>query len=527
LPLTFILGGLIYALTIFRFKFLELIPTARGKLVENMEDGILVLNSEGGIADLNPATEKIIGANRLEILGKRLDSVWPKLDLIKTNLNRGQHAEMAEDKGGRAQYLDISIIDLKGDEEKLEGELVVIRDMTERRKIEQALRESESRYATLIEQSNEGVLIIQDGGYKFANRTMTEISGYPVNELVGKTIPFGMAEEDRRIIQERYNLRLSGQTVPQFYEIRLVRKDGEKRDIEISIGSITYEGHSADMVTVRDVTERKSTQKKLELSLNAERSLSNSLREEMEKRSKYTRALVHELRTPLTSIMISGELLEEEVKDHLFMELIKNIRRSSFKLQQRINELLELARGEIGMLKINAGPLDMEKLLREAVSEMSPIAASKGLTIMLKITNLPLVMGDKTRLSEVMSNLLSNAIKFTSNGVVTVTAAGDGNGEVLVSVKDTGRGVDRERIKNLFDPYLRKESYEGQDLGGLGIGLALCKLFVELHGGKIWVESQPGSGTVFSFTIPIYRNSVVDGGDPEKSQGISSGNSFL
>jgi signal transduction histidine kinase len=216
--------------------------------------------------------------------------------------------------------------------------------------------------------------------------------------------------------------------------------------------------------------------------------------------------------------MVSGELLEEEVKDHLFLELIKNIRRSSFKLQQRISELLELARGEIGMLKINAGPLDMEKLLREGVSEMSPIAAAKGLTIILEITNLPLVMGDKTRLSEVMSNLLSNAIKFTSSGVVTVTAASDDSGQVLVSVKDTGRGIDEERIKNLFDPYLRKESYEGQDLGGLGIGLALCKLFVELHGGKIWVESQPGSGTVFSFTIPISRNSNVDTGDSTAKQ---------
>jgi signal transduction histidine kinase len=217
---------------------------------------------------------------------------------------------------------------------------------------------------------------------------------------------------------------------------------------------------------------------------------------------------VHELRTPLTSILASGELLEAEIKDSILLALVRNIRRASLNLEQRINELIELARGEIGMLKINARPLDMEQLLRDIISEMSPIATAKGLLLVSEIGNLPLVMGDRSRLRQVMSNLLSNAIKFTLKGVVSVTAASEGSERVLVQVKDTGKGIDKEQIEDLFDPYRRKVN-AGQELGGLGIGLALTKMFVELHGGKIRVESQPESGTVFSFTIPVYKISAA------------------
>jgi PAS domain S-box-containing protein len=332
LPLSFVLGGLIYAVTIFRFKFLDVVTVARGELVERLPDGILVLNSEGRVADLNPAAEKILGTSKLAVLGKWLDRVWPDLDPLATNPQIGQHTELVREDNGKLQYLDISLTAVKGAKGKAQGHLLVIRDITERRKMEQALMESESRYETLIEQSNEGVLIIQDGVYKFANRTMTEITGYSVKELVGKLIPFTIAEDDQKILQERYSLRVSEQALPTVYDIGLIRKDGEKRDSEISIGTIVYEAYLAEMLTVRDVTERKVTQRKLEELLNEEKRLSTSLQEEIEKRRKYTRALVHELKTPLTAILASGELLEDEVKDSILMALVKNIRQSSLNM---------------------------------------------------------------------------------------------------------------------------------------------------------------------------------------------------
>jgi len=184
--------------------------------------------------------------------------------------------------------------------------------------------------------------------------------------------------------------------------------------------------------------------------------------------------------------------------------LVQNIRRSSLNLEQRINELIELARGEVGMLKIDILPLDMGELLKEIVSEMKPVGGGKGLKIELELEELPQVLGDRSRLRQVMSNLLNNAIKFTVRGGVKVRGKVYDQEHILVEVEDSGQGLEENEIENLFDPYRRKVK-TGERLSGLGIGLALAKQFVDLHGGQIWVTSQPGKGSTFSFTVPVYQ----------------------
>ena len=115
------------------------------------------------------------------------------------------------------------------------------------------------------------------------------------------------------------------------------------------------------------------------------------------------------------------------------------------------------------------------------------------------------MQGDSSRLRQVMTNLLSNAIKFTEKGTIRVKASQPDTDFLLVQVEDTGRGIDKEQMEDLFDPYRRKTNL-GQDTGGLGIGLALSKIFVELHKGKIWAESLPGRGSTFSFTLPLDKD---------------------
>ncbi|MBN1191090.1 MAG: PAS domain S-box protein [Dehalococcoidales bacterium] len=305
------------------------------------------------------------------------------------------------------------------------------------------------------------------------------------------------------MVTERYRERMSGYRVPDVYELKIKRKDGQVIENEVSIGDILYNGKSAQMITIRDITERKMTQRKIEAMYQEEYRLRNTLQDEMDKRSRYTRALVHELRTPLTAILASTELLEPEISEKIPLALVKNIQRASLNLEQRINELIELARGEIGMLKINAMPLDMSELIREVVSEMTPVASSKGLVMISTIPALPLVMGDRSRLRQVITNLLGNAVKFTARGTIEVIASHYSLEFVLVQVKDTGRGIRPEEMENLFDPYRRKLP-EGQELSGLGLGLALSKMFVDLHKGQIWVESS-AAGSTFSFTVPVFN----------------------
>jgi signal transduction histidine kinase len=290
-------------------------------------------------------------------------------------------------------------------------------------------------------------------------------------------------------------------TPPEIVEMNFRHKNGNICNVEISLGKIDYQGAEAMLISVRDITERKQTQKKLEKLYEQERKLRASLQEEIEKRSKYTRALVHELNTPLTAILASGELLESEIEDETLMALVKNIRRSSNNLKQRIEELIELARGEIGLLKINAVPLKIRELLQEIGSEMEPLARHKGLEFKVETGELPEVKGDHERLKQVVLNLVSNALKYTQQGKIEIGAEVKG-ATVEVRVQDSGRGIGEDEMENLFDPYRRKGN-EGQELSGLGIGLALSKMIVESHGGKISVESQKDKGSIFRFTVPI------------------------
>jgi PAS domain S-box-containing protein len=497
---TLTIAIVIYAWTIFRYRLMDVVPVARGALVEKIPDGILVLDNHGLIQDINPALEKMLNLSKLEVVSRPLSHIWPQMDVIFDKLQPGKEIEISN--GPRC--LDITLTELLNKQSVRVGRLLVIRDVTERRQMERTLRESEARYSTLVEQSNEVVLIVQDGVLKFANHTMYLLSGYTIGELIGHPFFEFIAPQDRTLTAEIYQRRMKGEDVLNIYELKVLHKNGEIRDMEVSAGQIMFDGKTAFMYTARDITERKLTQRKLEGLYEEEKRLRASLQEEIEKRSKYTRALVHELNTPLTSILASGELLEAEIEDGTLAALVANIRRSSHNLKQRIDELIELARGETGLLKINALPVDMGRLMREIESETRPLVKKKGLELELKVEGeLPLALGDQGRLRQVLFNLISNAMKYTQSGKVEVRGRKVGE-SIEVSVKDSGRGIGPEEMEHLFDPYRRKRN-EGQELGGLGIGLALSKMYIDLHGGKIEVESEAGQGSTFRFTVPIYH----------------------
>jgi signal transduction histidine kinase len=187
-------------------------------------------------------------------------------------------------------------------------------------------------------------------------------------------------------------------------------------------------------------------------------------------------------------------------------------------METRIDELLDLARGEVGMLKVELEPLDMAELLSGIVREIKPAAEARRLELVLELAELLLVNGNRDRLRLVLVNLISNAIKYTDRGQIRIIARDFASENLLVRVEDTGRGLSEEQIKQLFDPF-RRPSTDGQKYSGLGIGLALCKLYIELHHGKIWVESEQGKGARFSFTVPVFQEKTDL---PNKSQNAAS-----
>jgi signal transduction histidine kinase len=234
-----------------------------------------------------------------------------------------------------------------------------------------------------------------------------------------------------------------------------------------------------------------------------EKGLRQALQTEIAKRIEYTRGLVHELKTPITPILAAAELLLEEIREPPLDNLVKSISRSAANLNRRIDELLDMARSEVAMLSVNPEPTDLSILIREIVGEMTPVAQNSDQSLVLEMPQtLPLVDADKDRIRQVLLNLVNNAIKFTPRmGKISVKATWD-VANLVVSVSDTGPGMTAEQQEHLFEPYYRVADTR-QKLSGLGLGLYLSKSLVELHGGRIWVESEKNHGTTFSFSLPL------------------------
>jgi signal transduction histidine kinase/ligand-binding sensor domain-containing protein len=230
---------------------------------------------------------------------------------------------------------------------------------------------------------------------------------------------------------------------------------------------------------------------------------SEQLENELDSRVEFIRALIHELKTPLTPILGASEVLASQLEDSRSKGLANNIYVGANRLNQRINELIDLAQGEKNMLKINCKMTDISSLLKEVAGYVLPQITRRKMALVTEIPDhLSPVMIDDERIQQVVINLLDNAIKFSDEGGVITLRAEEKGGEIVVEVKDTGPGIAKSLQERLFQPYHRIES-DREHLSGLGLGLSLCRAFVELHGGKIWVSSHKGKGCIFTFTIPL------------------------
>lgn len=381
------------------------------------------------------------------------------------------------------------------------------------------LEESGERYRALLNlgaEVGEAIIILQDteqgdGIQTFVSDKWSRITGYFERELLGMSFFDLVHPQHREVSLERHQGKMRGETISGLFEIVIIRKNGAEVPIELTSARTIYRGKLANVIFIRDITERKQAQENLQLLYEQERDLRQRLEEEIRKRTEFTRALVHELKTPITPVLAATELLLEEIKDERSLKLVQSIDRSASNLNRRIDELMDLIRGETGMLPLNLMSVDAVSLLRDIGHEMIPVALRDGysLTVDLPSSN-PVVSADRDRLQQVVMNLLNNAFKFTpAGGGITLRAREEGD-NLVVEVQDTGPGISEADQKRLFDPYYRRVE-DRERLSGLGLGLALAKTLVELHGGQIWVKSKKGQGSTFGFSLPLETASRKEG----------------
>jgi signal transduction histidine kinase len=222
---------------------------------------------------------------------------------------------------------------------------------------------------------------------------------------------------------------------------------------------------------------------------------------------RFVDTLSHELKTPLTSIIAAAGLLAEELEtghDESHQKLIQTIIHNANTLETRLAELLDIVKTGSGKLQLQVEPVDMKSLVLGTCLQINPMLRGKRQKLNTDLPDsVPIIHGDGQRLEQVLLNLMTNAAKFTpEEGNILVRLRKDEAG-LVIDVQDDGIGIAREEQTRLFKPYSRLSS-DRQRHPGLGLGLALAKQVVELHGGKIWVQSEPGKGSTFSFSLPRY-----------------------
>jgi len=466
-----------------------------------------ITNRDRKYIDVNEAFCQITGYSREEVMGRKPSefNIWANPEERKRMLQEfkrkgrvekfecHQHTRSGETRNMLFSMETITII----------GEpclLSVSTDVTELKKAQEALLISDAAFKSIHD-----AVIIMDNNFivRQWNHVSEEIFGIKASEAVGHFMG------DLMEMQEDYpgqNEERMAILIDRGWNREEQRYRTPRGEIWVDVHAQAIEGEEGRrgwVTLIVDITERKQAEEEIRASLEREKALRESLEEETKKRIEFTRVLVHELKTPLTPILATSEILASEMKEEPWNNMAQNILRGGENLSKRIDELLDLARGEIGKLKVEPVLIDTSVYLKEIAAEMIPAAASRKQSLLIDIPdNLPRINADVQRIRQVLNNLVNNAFKFTGDGgKITVKAYKD-NENVVVEVHDTGAGLTEEEQAKLFRPYERLEA-DRQKLSGLGLGLALSKNLIELHGGNIWVKSQKGKGSIFGFSLPV------------------------
>jgi signal transduction histidine kinase len=240
---------------------------------------------------------------------------------------------------------------------------------------------------------------------------------------------------------------------------------------------------------------------------NSERRMRETYEKMDTQKTEFLHNVAHELKTPLTALLSSSEILDEESPDDkmILRRLYGNIRRSAEIMNRRVNELLELARMQIGETKFSIAPVEISPLILDTTSQLIPLFDNNSQKLTIDVPeDLPVINADKDKIQQVLTNILSNANKYSPPGSKIHLKACVKSGSILVQVFDEAPRISEENKMRIFEPYYRvDDNLVNKDSPGLGLGLALSKNFISLHNGKIWVEDNPDGGNIFSFTLPI------------------------
>lgn len=470
-------------------KILELAPEAT------------FIHVDGRLVYVNPAAVEMFGAERKEdLLGLDAAAFVHPDDLHRIEGHRHVllEGQTIPESDLRRLRLDGTVFESRAaataiDWEGETGFLVIARDVTEELAAQKALQESEDRHRMITEASPDAIIVRVDHEIVFANKAAAEM--FRVDDpssLIGRRAIDLVHPEDRQALLDSPEVLEPGDILAAQVSRRL-RDDGEVFFSESIRSGYTWNGQHAVMAVIRDISKRYEAEQKI-------REYNGELERTNEELERFAYVASHDLKEPLRMVSSFCGLLQERYSaqlDEQANEFIRFAVDGAKRMHDLIDDLLKLS--QTGTASLTAEHVDIPDVLHNVNANLATRISETNATI--SYTTMPTVVGDRTLLTQLFQNLISNALKFRSDAAPVVEISAQKQGANFVfAVTDNGIGLDEKHHERIFEVF--KTLHARNEFSGNGIGLSICKKVVERHGGRIWVESQPGEGTTFRFTLP-------------------------
>jgi PAS domain S-box-containing protein len=481
-------------------------------VIDSANEGILVYDDALRVTAVNAAAERIIGLPGVEMIGKPgFTSLLPCVREDGSPLEPEDRPTRITVRTGKpltglvigimrpdhsVTWLDVNTGFLqRPGETDFYGIVSTISDVTARRTAEQALRDSEERFRQTFQLAASGICEVVEGRFVRVNKSLCEILGYAEDHLLGMTVKEVSHPEDRDVTDTDRARIYAGEIDSARFEKRYVRADGRVVWCEIAIALVrSADGHPLYEIAVfDDVTERKESEEAL-------RQAHEELKRSNAELEQFAYVASHDLQEPLRMVSSYTQLLMRRYGDRLdgdAREFTAYIVDGATRMKQLIEDLLAYSR--VGTKGKEFKPVPVESALRRAIVNLRAAIEESGAAV--TYDTLPVVHGDDMQLAQLFQNLIGNALKFRSASVPRIHVSSiDKKEQSEIVVADNGIGIEAQYFERIFMVFQRL--HNKGEYPGTGIGLAICKKVVERHGGSIWVESKPGEGSAFHFTLP-------------------------
>jgi len=472
-------------------------------IFENTGTASCIIEEDSTITNANDRFIEICGYSREELLGK---ISWTKF-VVQEDLDRmlQQHRlrRLSRDVALRSyefRFLNkkkeihnmLLVIDMIPNTNQSIASLL---DITERKRMEVETLESRQRFKALFDQAADGILVgIGSGEIIEANASMCKLTGYSEQELVGSNIKSLFPADELLSKPLQYDLIKKGQRIIK--ERRIMDKTGKVIPVEMST-KILDDGRMQALF--RDITQRKKAQDEL--------IIAKEKAEESDRlKSAFLANMGHEIRTPMNSILGFANLLSSSTtsveKQKKYVEVIK---KSGQRMLKTVNDLIDISRIETGQVEVVTAPLNVNEEITTLVEIFEPEAHKKGIRLhisKLLPTAKSHIITDQAKLNSILTNLIINAIKYSDKGIIRIGCC-QKKQWLEFEVADTGIGIPKSRQQAIFNRFEQADIEDKHAREGSGLGLAISKAYVEMLGGKIWLESEETKGSTFYFTIPL------------------------